>query len=151
MAKSTTSSFGLPTLIAGGLVSLIVGVGTGYLVNWLGEKRQLLTYDITSVQAFPGQKEKVGIVSVRIANKGQKELEDIQGSVQFSDADVRELTFQGLSPSSIGSQGTAFRPNQQATAEAGVGHSTTRPSDDFEGCGFRQSQFGIGRCRGVRP
>lgn len=113
MQESAASSFKLPTLVIGGLVSLIVGVGTGYLVNWLGEKRQLLTYDITSVQAFPGQKERVGIVSVRIANKGQKELEDIQGGVQFSDAEVRELTFQGLPPSSINSQksatGTEFR------------------------------------------
>ena len=94
---SETYSSKLSPLIFGGIISIIVGIASGYGVNWLSEKKAELTYDITSIQAFPGQ-ERVGIVAVRISNSGSKELENIDASVHFSDAEVKEILFQGLMP-----------------------------------------------------
>lgn len=84
-------------LIFGGIISVIVGIASGYGVNWLSEKKAELTYDITSIQAFPGQ-ERVGIVAVKISNSGSKELENIDATVRFADAEVKEILFQGLTP-----------------------------------------------------
>lgn len=94
---SETSSSKLSPLIFGGIISIVVGIASGYGVNWLSEKKAELTYDITSIQAFPGQ-ERVGIVAVRISNSGSKELENIDAAVRFSDAEVKEILFQGLTP-----------------------------------------------------
>lgn len=97
---SETSTSKIPTLIFGGVISIIVGIASGYGVNWLGEKKAELTYDVTSIQAFPGQ-ERVGIVAVKISNSGSKELENIDAAVRFSDAEVKEILFQGLTPQLI--------------------------------------------------
>ncbi|MBT9613920.1 MAG: hypothetical protein IV108_11725 [Burkholderiales bacterium] len=95
MSESSNSKFTI--LIFSGVLSVIVGVASGYGVNWLSEKKAELTYDITSIQAFPGQ-ERIGIVAVRISNSGKKELENIDATVRFSDAEVKEVLFQGLTP-----------------------------------------------------
>ncbi len=84
-------------VILSAIVSGIVGVGSGYAVNRLTEKPAALTYDITSIQAFPGQ-ERVGIVAVRISNSGKKELENIDGTITLPDAEIREVVYQGLTP-----------------------------------------------------
>jgi hypothetical protein len=94
---SESSNSRLPTLIFGGVISIVVGIASGYGVNWLSEKKAELTYDVTSIQAFPGQ-ERVGIVAVKISNSGSKELENIDATVRFSDAEVKEILFQGLTP-----------------------------------------------------
>lgn len=106
MAESSNSK--LPTLIFGGLISVIVGVASGYGVNWLSEKKAELTYDVTSIQAFPGQ-ERIGIVAVRITNSGKKELENIDATVRFSDAEVKEIIFQGLTPQTSSKEGSGIR------------------------------------------
>lgn len=95
MSDSSASKF--PTLLFGGIISIVVGIASGYGVNWLSEKKAELTYDVTSIQAFPGQ-ERIGIVAVRISNTGSRELENIDATVRFSDAEVKEILFQGLTP-----------------------------------------------------
>jgi len=104
LADSTASNSKFTTLLIAGGISLVVGVGSGFLVNWLSEKRLLLTYDITAIQAFPGQQERIGIVAVRVANGGQKELESIDGTILFTDAVVKEVSLQGLTPNAATQQ-----------------------------------------------
>jgi hypothetical protein len=95
MSESSSSKWSM--LIFGGLVSIIVGVASGYGVTWLNEKKAELTYSVTSIQAFPGQ-ERIGIVAVKISNSGKKDLENIDVTVRFADAEVKEVLFQGLVP-----------------------------------------------------
>lgn len=104
MPDSSASNSKLTTLIIAGVISLVVGVASGYLVNWISEKRLLLTYDITAIQAFPGQQERIGIVAVRVANGGQKELENIDGTIVFADAEVKDISLQGLTPNAVTQQ-----------------------------------------------
>ena len=105
MSKKSNSSPQLVTLLLTGFISLVVGVGSGFFVNYLTEKRLSLIYDITAVQAFPGQI-RVGIVAVRISNGGQRELEDVQGTISFPNAELKDVSFQGLTPPASGIQKT---------------------------------------------
>lgn len=132
------------TLIFGGVVSVGVGVASGYGVNWLSEKNGELTYDITAIQAFPGQ-EKIGIVSVKISNPGKKELENIDANIQFSDAEVKEAIFQGLAPqaSKKESKGLRFQmpfinPGENFSVQllvAPTGSTLSKPTVDVRGKG----------------
>jgi len=58
------------TVITTTIVSLVIGVGSGFLINYTTEKRLGLMYDLTSIEVFPGQTQKIGIISVRVSNTG---------------------------------------------------------------------------------
>ncbi len=96
------------TWIFGGIISIVVGIASGYGVNWLTEKKAELSYDITSIQAFPGQ-ERIGIVAVRVINSGKKELENIDAGFRFPDAEIKEIQFQGLNPQTLSKDKTSLR------------------------------------------
>ncbi len=106
MNDSSNSKWSI--ILFSGILSLIVGVASGYGVNWLSEKKAELSYDITAIQAFPGQ-EPVGIVALKIINSGKKELENIDANLRFSDAEVKEVIFQGLTPQSTSKDKNSLR------------------------------------------
>jgi hypothetical protein len=98
LSESQETGSKIPTLLGAGIISLVVGVTSGFLVNWLNEKSLLLTYDITATQSFQGQNERIGIAAIRISNGGKAELEKIEGIITFTDATVKEVLLDGAPP-----------------------------------------------------
>lgn len=89
-----------------GLVSLVVGVGSGVLINYLTEKRPILTYDITTQEVFPGQQNNIGIFAIRISNDGKRELEQLSCNLQFSKGIITEKKLTGIPNSAAKIDGT---------------------------------------------
>lgn len=142
MSDKSRSSY--VALIFGGILSIAVGVASGYVVNWLNEKNAELTYDITAVQAFPGQ-EKIGIVSVKVNNSGKKELENIDARIIFDDAELKEVIFQGLTPQASKKEANGIRfqmpfinPGETFSVQllvSPVGGTLSKPIVDVRGKG----------------
>lgn len=93
-AGASKSSFW--TVVLTGFVSLVVGVGSGVLINYFTEKHPKLTYDITTQEIFPGQQNNTGIFAVRIENSGKREIEQLECHLRFADGEVMERTIAGL-------------------------------------------------------
>lgn len=78
------------------IVSLVVGIGSGWIINILTEKKPRLTYDITTQEVFSGSANDIGIFGIRISNTGKKEIEDVLTQLVFSEADISEYRISGM-------------------------------------------------------
>lgn len=94
-----------------GIISLIVAVGGGYLVNYLTEKRMALEYEVVNSEAFSGQKQNIAIWAIDVRNSGKKELENLFCKIGFSDAFISEYKITGIpkSQASITQESNQFQ------------------------------------------
>jgi hypothetical protein len=82
---------------ATGLVSLIVGVSSGLLLDVFRERAPDLTYEIANSDDFAGQAERVGIAVVTVSNAGRSEADDLFCRLTFPMATIKEYKTVGLS------------------------------------------------------
>ena len=103
----------IKAIILAGLVSLIVGVGSGWIINVVTEKQAKLTYDITTQEVFSGSSNNIGIFGIRISNTGKKEIEEVLSQLVFSEADISEYKISGIPDASrkVKSSGSSFEIN----------------------------------------
>lgn len=103
----------IKAIILTGIVSLIVGVGSGWIINVLTDKQAKLTYDITTQEVFSGSSNNIGIFGIRISNTGKKEIEDVLSQLVFSEAEISEYRISGIPDASrkIKSSGSSFEIN----------------------------------------
>ncbi len=94
--KSEETSSKILWIIIGGIVSLIVGVTTAFLINKLTASRPKLHYSTTSIEFFKGKTNQVGVVAIEIHNPGGKEIEELQCNVSFPNAIITESSCDGL-------------------------------------------------------
>ncbi len=87
-------------IVVAGIVSLVVGISSALLLRHFTNDRPELTYDITSLELFPGQTQKLGIVAIRIENTGRKEIEQLQCRIDIIDAVLKEPRCKGLNAAS---------------------------------------------------
>jgi len=101
MAEKSEDSTKYLIILVTGLVSLVVGVVSALLINYLTEKRLVLSYDITSIEVFEGKTQKIGLIALQVINSGSREIEDIQCRVVLSEAELTEPRSSGIPPSAI--------------------------------------------------
>lgn len=99
MEESSEKSSRLGIIILTGIISLIVGVSGGLIVNYFTERKAGLEYDIVSSSLFAGQTQRVAIVGLNVTNPGAKEVEDINCQIEFGNSNITELKVVGLNPS----------------------------------------------------
>jgi hypothetical protein len=83
-------------LLITGLISLVVGVSSGLLLDLFKAKKPKLEYQIVTTGAFSGSNENIAILSLEIENDGSNELEDLTVQVQLGNAEIRESKVWGL-------------------------------------------------------
>ena len=100
-------------IVIAGLVSLVIGVGSGWLINYLTEKRAKLTYDVTTQEVFAGEAINLGIFAIRIANEGKKEVEKLSCHLTFPAGEISEIRITGVPESArtVNSSGTDIEVN----------------------------------------
>lgn len=137
----------LRTILLTGLVSLVVGVGSGLLIKYITEKRPKLTYDITTQEVFPGQQNSIGIFAVRIANDGKQEIEQLLCHLQFPEGEITDRSVSGIPDSARNVTGSTrdievtvpfLNPGEQFSVHAllaKVSPPLTRPLIDVRGKG----------------
>lgn len=79
-----------------GLVSLIVGVGTALILDYLRTSAAKLEYEVISSSAFSGQVQKVAMIAIELQNSGRKELELVTGRIQIKGATILESKTEGF-------------------------------------------------------
>jgi hypothetical protein len=80
-----------------GLLSLVVGVSSGLLLDVFRERAPDLTYAIAGSGEFAGQIEQIGIAVITISNPGKREVEDLHCELSFPTAIIKEYKIGGLS------------------------------------------------------
>jgi len=78
------------------VVSLVVGVGTGLLLDFFRSRAPRLVYTISSAEMFPGENQSTGIVLLRIGNSGGREAEDVFCRVSVADATIKQQKTEGV-------------------------------------------------------
>lgn len=96
MSESSERRTNYGAILLTGFVSLLVGVGSGWTINFITEKRMSLEYELTSLEVFEGSQEQLGIVAVRITNTGKREIEQFHCQIVLPDAEIREVRHEGL-------------------------------------------------------
>lgn len=135
------------TIVLTGLVSLVVGVGSGLLINYFTEKQSKLTYDVTTQEVFSGQQNNIGIFALRIVNDGKKEIEQVTCHLWFPEGKLTERRVAGI-PDSARSVGGSekeievtvpfLNPGEQFSIQAllsEVRQPLARPSIEIRGKG----------------
>lgn len=79
-----------------GIISLVVAVGGGYILNYLTEKRTALEYEVVNSEVFSGQKQNIAISTIDIRNSGKKELENLFCKIAFSNVIINEYKITGI-------------------------------------------------------
>jgi hypothetical protein len=143
-----TPKTNLRAVLLTGIVSLVVGVGSGLLINYLTEKSPSLTYDITTQEVFPGEQHTIGIFALRVANDGKREIEQLFCQIRFLEGQVTERRVAGLSQSARTIGGTGrdvdvsvpfLNPGEQFSIQvllADVKQPLPRPSVEVRGKGI---------------
>ena len=83
-----------------GLVSLVVGVSGGLILNRLTVEHANLEYELKTSAVFTGKKENIAILAIDIRNPGKKEIEDLVCRVDLKDSALQEPKVTGLPTSS---------------------------------------------------
>lgn len=99
--ESATRKTSIQTILLTGIVSLIVGVGSGVLINYLTVKQPKLIYDITTQEVFPGQQNNIGIFAIRISNDGKREIENLLCHLKFPGGKITERKITGIPNSAM--------------------------------------------------
>lgn len=74
-ATGGTRSYGV--ILVTGMVSLLVGVLGGVLVNRFTERRPGLEYELVTPAVFTGEKESIGVLVLNVSNPAQREVENV--------------------------------------------------------------------------
>jgi hypothetical protein len=143
---TTTPSKILPIIVTG-IVSLVVGVGSGLLINYFTEKHPKLTYDITTQEVFSGQQNNIGIFALRVVNDGKKEIEQVTCHLWFSEGKLTERRVVGIPESARSVEGSEknidvlvpfFNPGEQFSIQVllnDVRQPLARPVIEIRGKG----------------
>lgn len=91
----------LGKIAATGIISLVVGVASGLLLDYFRSKQPNLEYTTITTSVFSGPSENLAIVTIDIENTGKKELEDLVSRIQWTGAELRESKVTGLPPEKI--------------------------------------------------
>jgi len=84
-----------------GIVSLVVGVLSALIANYLTQERLSLAYNVSMAEFADDSGQEVGIVSIAISNLGRKEIEDLEGTFDFGDAVITRFQHEGVPADSI--------------------------------------------------
>lgn len=79
-----------------GFVSLLVGVATALIVDYVRTSAAKLEYDIVSSSSFLGQTQKIGLAVVQIQNTGRKEIESVTAKISAKGTEVLETKLEGF-------------------------------------------------------
>src|SRR5262245_5148888 len=96
MAEDTSSSRSLATILITGMVSLVVGVSGGVLVNRFTERKPGLEYEFGPPAVFAGEKESIAVLTLKVSNPAQKEVENVVSTLQLGSLELREARVVGL-------------------------------------------------------
>jgi hypothetical protein len=142
-------SSNIRTIILTGIVSLVVGVGSGLLINYFTEKRPALVYEITTQEVFAGEQHNIGIFALRIRNSGKKEIEQTSAELHFQEGSITERRVAGISDQarSLGGSDRAvivnipfLNPQEQFSIQvllANVKAPLDRPTIEVRGKGIK--------------
>lgn len=83
-------------VLLAGVISLVVGVTGGLLLNYFTSNRPKLEYAIVTSEAFSGDEAQLAIVALEISNSGKREIEDLAADIQLGQARLREHKVVGL-------------------------------------------------------
>src|SRR6266496_5390903 len=84
------------TIILTGVVSLVVGVGSALILDYIRTPAARLEYEVLSSSAFAGQVQKVGMVAIELQNSGRKELELVSARIQVQGSTIIESKTEGF-------------------------------------------------------
>lgn len=96
MSESSEKQTNYGAILLTGVVALVVGVGSGWIINVITENRLSLEYELTSLEVFEGDQQQIGIVAIRVTNTGKREIEQLHCQVTLTDAKIREVRHEGL-------------------------------------------------------
>jgi hypothetical protein len=73
-----------------GIVSIVVGVATALILDYLRTSAPKLEYEVLSSSTFLGQTQKIGMIAIELQNSGRKELELVTARIHVRDAQIIE-------------------------------------------------------------
>lgn len=88
--------FQLITIILTGLVSLAVGVGTTFAIDFFKGRTAKLEFEIVSSSSFVGPTQKFAFVTVNVTNSGSRELESVSAEIDWKGGDLVEAKHEGF-------------------------------------------------------
>lgn len=99
MPKKISDSNSLKGVILTGIVSLIVGIAVGLILNYFSEtlQKKKLEYEVVSSESFSGSQQKIAILALEVSNNGKKELEDLSCNISWQGANLLEHKIVGIS------------------------------------------------------
>lgn len=96
MADGTEERRSYPGIILAGVISLIVGVASGWLSNVVTRDRLALSYEMSPSAVFEGEAHRIAIVGLRVSNTGTKEVEEVQCKLGVTGGVIQESRDSGL-------------------------------------------------------
>ena len=84
------------TIALTGLISLVVGVASAVIIDYVRTSAAKLEYDIISTNAFPGQTQKIALAAIQLRNSGRKELELVTAKITAKGAEIVESQIEGF-------------------------------------------------------
>ena len=78
-----------------GVISLIVGIGSALILDYVRTSAPKLEYEIISSSAFSGQ-QKIGMVAIDLQNSGRTALELVTARIQIKDVEIMETKTEGF-------------------------------------------------------
>lgn len=79
-----------------GIISLVVGVAGGVILNYFTERKPILQYAVVASEVFSGTTQNSAILAIETANPGLKELENVRIQIALPNAKIVEYKIVGL-------------------------------------------------------
>src|ERR1051326_5284550 len=152
MADLERQSTGYITLIITGVISLVVGVAGGLILNYFTERKANLQYAVVASEVFTGTTQNSAILAIETRNTGGKELENLKINIWLPNAKLVEYKIVGISPTSYSAvpqeRGLTvdipfFNPSETVSVQLFVGLTTSSfdpPSIDVRAKGVTATQ-----------
>jgi hypothetical protein len=96
MASIDKQSGGSVTLLITGIISLVVGVAGGLILNYFTERKAGLQYAVVASEVFSGTTQNSAILAIETRNTGGKEVEDLKMQIALPNAKLVEYKIVGL-------------------------------------------------------
>ncbi|MEQ1902672.1 MAG: hypothetical protein ABL888_00635 [Pirellulaceae bacterium] len=100
MSEKDKPSSKLVWVVLSGVVSLVVGVSSSLMIDQINDNTAILIFNVTSLESFPGEAQKLGIIALHVENKGGKEVEEVKCRIEMRNAKLKEPRISGLSAAS---------------------------------------------------
>ncbi len=98
MADTGKQQSGYIIVIITGVVSLIVGVAGGLILNYFTERRARLEYAVVTSEVFAGPTQNLAILAIEARNTGGRELENLKVQIALPNAKLVEYKVVGIPP-----------------------------------------------------